>query len=282
MSVSNGSPSKPTSDVANEEILIDRIKKMSLPNHTPSKSTSDEAKQETLIIFDLDKTLSDHNYPARCALTAVQEQHPDFKNVSAQKLIDTYNKSLDEAYDKWLRCEIVHCEKDVEKFKLLYKYLGLPAPTDDDMESFTNIYRPTYRSCRKATPGSIETLVKLRDLGYRIGIITNGPTEGQIRKAEDIGVGHLVERIITSEEVGVSKPSKEIFRYAARHFGIYPENTYMIGDSISCDIRGAIDSGLKQAVLYSPSSEKSSQEISGRDIPVINHMSKLLGLLGHD
>jgi len=268
--------------VANEEILIDRIKKMSLPGDTPSKSTSDEANRETLIIFDLDKTLSDHDYPTRCALTAVQEQHPGFKDVSAQTLIDTYNKSLDEAYNKWLCYEIGDYEKDVEKFKLLYKSLGLPEPTDDDMKSFTDIYRPTYRSCRRATPGSIETLVKLRDFGYRIGIITNGPTGDQTSKADDIGVGHLVERIITSKEVGVSKPSKEIFRYAARHFGIYPENTYMIGDSIDCDIRGAIDSGLKQAVLYSPSSEKSSQEISGRDIPVINHMSKLLGLLGHD
>ncbi|KAH7183205.1 HAD-like domain-containing protein [Fusarium flagelliforme] len=282
MSLSNGSSSKPTSNVANEENLIDRIKKMSLLNDTPSKSTSDEVNEETLIIFDLDKTLSDHDYPTRCALTAVQEQHPDFKDVSAQKLIDTYNKSLDEAYNKWLHGKIGYYEKDVEKFKLLYKYLGMPEPTDDDMESFKNIYKPTHRSCRRATPGSIETLVKLRDLGYRIGIITNGPTNGQIRKIKGIGAYDLVERIITSEEVGVSKPSTEIFRYAARHFGIYPENTYMIGDSIDCDIQGAINSGLKQAVLYSPSSENSSQEISGRDIPVINHMSKLLGLLGHD
>ncbi|CAG7554685.1 unnamed protein product [Fusarium equiseti] len=182
MPMSNGSSSNPTSDVAIEEILIDRIKKMSLPDDTPSKSKSDEASQETLIIFDLDKTLSDHDYPTRCALTAVQEQHPNFKNVSTQKFVDTYNKSLDEAYDKWLRHEISEDEKDVEKFKLLYKYLGLPEPTDDDMVSFTDIYRPTYRSCRKATPGSIETLVKLRDLGYRIGIITNGPTEGSKQK----------------------------------------------------------------------------------------------------
>ncbi|RFN41776.1 had-superfamily subfamily variant 1, partial [Fusarium flagelliforme] len=225
MSLSNGSSSKPTSNVANEENLIDRIKKMSLLNDTPSKSTSDEVNEETLIIFDLDKTLSDHDYPTRCALTAVQEQHPDFKDVSAQKLIDTYNKSLDEAYNKWLHGKIGYYEKDVEKFKLLYKYLGMPELTDDDMESFKNTYKPTHRSCRRATPGSIETLVKLRDLGYRIGIITNGPTNGQIRKVKGIGAYDLVERIITSEEVGVSKPSTEIFGYAARHFGIYPENT---------------------------------------------------------
>ncbi|RBR23936.1 uncharacterized protein FIESC28_03246 [Fusarium coffeatum] len=255
MSLSNDSLSKPRLDVASEDILIDRIKKMSLPSDTPSKPASNVANEETLIIFDLDKTLSDHDYSIR---------------------------SLDEVYHKWLSNGINHHEKDVEKLKLLYKYLGMPEPTDDDMESFTNIYRPTYRSCRRATPGSIETLVKLRDLGYRIGIITNGQTEHQIDKAKDIGVYDLVERIIASEEVGVLKPSKEIFQYAARHFGISPENTYMIGDSISCDIRGAIDSDLKQAVLYSPSSGKSFKEISGREIPVINHMSKLLGLLGHD
>ncbi|KAI1068757.1 hypothetical protein LB507_006368, partial [Fusarium sp. FIESC RH6] len=279
---SNGSSSKATLDATNEEILIDRVKKMSLPSDAPSKPASHVANQETLIIFDLDNTLSDHDYSISCAISAVQQKLPAFKAIPIQKIIDKYNKSLNKAYDKWLRNKIGHDEKDVEKFKLLYKSLGMPEPTKDDVESFKDIYRPTYRSCRRATSGSIETLVKLRDLGYRIGIITNGPTEHQIDKAKDIGVYDLVERIIASEEVGVPKPSKEIFRFAARHFGISPENTYMIGDSVSCDIRGAIDSDLKQAVLYSPSSEKSFKEISGRDIPVINHMSKLLGLLGHD
>ncbi|KAJ4125315.1 hypothetical protein NW768_008932 [Fusarium equiseti] len=282
MSLSNGSSSKPTSDVANEEILIDRIKKMSLPNDTLSKSRSGKTDEQTLIIFDLDKTLSDRDYPTRCALTAIQEQHPDFKDMSVQNLIDTYNMAHDKAYDKWLKGEIDSDDMDADKYDFFYTSLGLPEPTEDDFESFRRIYQPAYRSCRKATPGSIETLVKLRDLGYRIAIITNGRTDGQIRKAKDIGVYDLVERIITSEEVGVSKPSIEIFRYAARHFEIYPENTYMIGDSINCDIRGAIYSGLKQAVLYSPSSEESSQKVNGRDVPVINHMSKLLDLLGHD
>lgn len=68
MSQSNGSSSKATLDTANEEILIDRVKKMSLPSDPPSKPATHVANQETLIIFDLDNTLSDHDYSLRYVL----------------------------------------------------------------------------------------------------------------------------------------------------------------------------------------------------------------------
>jgi HAD superfamily hydrolase (TIGR01549 family) len=103
-----------------------------------------------------------------------------------------------------------------------------------------------------ATKGSIETLTRLKELGYRIAIITNGLKEEQEDKVEAIGVRGLVDRVITSEAVGCCKPNRRIFEYVLKELGVAPSRgLYMVADSAKEDMMGALSVGLI-AALYSP------------------------------
>ncbi|WAO95388.1 Hypothetical protein NCS54_01300800 [Fusarium falciforme] len=133
---------------------------------------------------------------------SLQEGMAEGKNLArknVEELIHKYKIALQQAYDDYLS-----------------KLLVCLNPVFDEVNSFRAGYKAVYRASRRATPGSIETLLRLRKHGYRICVITNGQTEDQAAKAEDIGILHLVDRIITWEEAGYRKPDRRIFQYAMK------------------------------------------------------------------
>ncbi|KAL4730865.1 hypothetical protein ACLX1H_002907 [Fusarium chlamydosporum] len=232
-----------------------------------------------LILFDLDNTLFDHYHSLNCAISAIQERYPGLADIETQTLIEQYNNSLQQAYDRYLKRFITYKEKDTVKVKLFFQGLGLPEPSSQCVIDFRATYQPAYRASRRATPGSIELLTQLRKLGYVTAIVTNGQTEDQSAKASAIRIRHLVDRIITSEEAGYPKPDRRIFQYAIKQLGGSSDTTYMVGDSVESDIQGALNTNLK-AVLYSPISLDTTRSLYGKEVPIISHMNQLLDHLG--
>ena len=117
---------------------------------------------------------------------------------------------------------------------------------------FRDAYKEAYRRNRRATtPGAVETLVRPRENGYWLAIVTNGQIVDQEEKAKAIGVRHLVGGIFTSERVGSCKPDSCIFQHAINASGSYPgTHIVIVGDSIYSDIKEALNTGLS-AILYS-------------------------------
>ncbi|KAM0414557.1 hypothetical protein ACHAPT_013600 [Fusarium lateritium] len=182
--------------------------------------------------------------------------YPGLAEKNIEELIDQYNIALQQAYDDYQDNVITYEEADTRKVHLFFTALGLPEPSLDEVKKFPAVYKAVYRENRRATPRSVETLIRLREHGYRIAIITNGQIEDQREKAEAIGILYLVDRLITSEEVGYRKPDSRIFQYAIRQLGASPHTTCMVGDSIDSDIKGALDAHLA-AILYCPTAQSS-------------------------
>ena len=167
------------------------------------------------------------------------------------------------------------------KVRSFFAGLGLTEPSRDEVKEFRAIYRLAYRENRRATPGSIETLVRLRERGYHLAIVSNGQIGDQTAKAEAIGIRHLVDRIFTSEEAGCCKPDRRIFQFAIEALDASPDVMLMVGDSANSDVKGALDAGMS-AVLYSPVAHESRRLLFGVEVPVIRHMGQLLEHLGHE
>ncbi|MNR21599.1 putative HAD-hydrolase YfnB [compost metagenome] len=55
------------------------------------------------------------------------------------------------------------------------------------------------------------------------------------------------ENIITSEDVKSYKPRLEMFEYALRTFQLNPEEVLHVGDSLTSDVAGAQNAGIKVA-----------------------------------
>lgn len=238
-----------------------------------------EPTRTRVVFFDLDGTLFDHYHSLRLAISAVQRKYTGLAGKRIEELIDKYNIALQQAYDDYLNKVITYEEADIRKIHLFFAALGLPEPSLDEVREFRDAYRAVYRPNRRATPGSIETLARLREHGYRISIITSGQIEDQTAKAQAIGVQHLIERIITSEEAGYRKPDPRIFQYAIKQLGASLHTTYMVGDSVDSDIKGALDAQMA-AIMYSPTAQDPQRLLFGQQIPIIRHMAQLPGLFG--
>ncbi|TQN66542.1 Glyceraldehyde 3-phosphate phosphatase [Colletotrichum shisoi] len=117
-------------------------------------------------------------------------------------------------------------------------------------------------------------LIRLREHGFRLGIVTNGQLEDQLEKSDAIGVRHLVDNIITSEEAGCCKPDRRLFHLAIEALGATLQNSCMIGDSVDSDIRGGLECGI-ETILYSPVATDSKRVLFGTPVSVIRSMSQL-------
>ena len=127
-------------------------------------------------------------------------------------------------------------------------------------------------------------LKRLRDEGYKTGIVTNGQVGEQEEKASVVGVRELVDCLVTSEEVGVCKPDRRIFERAVEMLGVSgpggeEREVWVVADDLEADVKGALGAGVK-AVLYEEGTQRGMRVVDGREVEVIGRMEELLELLG--
>ncbi|KAF4960035.1 hypothetical protein FSARC_10587 [Fusarium sarcochroum] len=230
-----------------------------------------------VIFFDLDNTLFDHSHSLAQAILAIKEKYSFNAIFKPEFLKYTYNSALNQAYDQYLDGAITYEETDVEKVRIFFSSLRMPQPSFEEINEFRATYKAAYRQSQRATGGSSETLTRLREHGYKIVIITNGMIECQTNKVKAIGLEHLVDRIIASEEVGHKKPDLRIFQYAIDLFDAPLGTTVMVGDDAKRDIHGALNAQLAP-FLYAPNGQISRQRVPG--VPVLSRMTELLAHMG--
>jgi putative hydrolase of the HAD superfamily len=92
---------------------------------------------------------------------------------------------------------------------------------------------------------AIPTLEKLREQGYRLGIVSNTSDDPNVQTLVDRwGLHPYFETIITSAGCGIRKPDRRIFQLALQHFKTPAEQMVMTGDTLEADILGANQIGM--------------------------------------
>ncbi len=74
---------------------------------------------------------------------------------------------------------------------------------------------------------------------YRLGLLTNGPTDMQWQKIDILGIAPLFDVVVVSGDEGVHKPDRHIFDVLLARLGTSPGETLYVGDSHAMDIVGA-------------------------------------------
>jgi putative hydrolase of the HAD superfamily len=127
---------------------------------------------------------------------------------------------------------------------------------------------------------TVETLIYLKNKGYKLGIISNGLTIKQWEKLIRLGIHEFFDEIITSEEVGYEKPNKEIFEEAMERMKSKPENSIMVGNKFETDILGAMNTEMPSILVNSNFDIKISDEIlENYDIRIIDTIKELRNVL---
>jgi epoxide hydrolase-like predicted phosphatase len=78
---------------------------------------------------------------------------------------------------------------------------------------------------------------------YRTGILSNSFVGAREREQAAYGFEDLVDEIIYSHEVGMSKPDPRIYTLACERLGVRPEETVLLDDAERC-VTGAREAGL--------------------------------------
>lgn len=224
--------------------------------------------------FDLDDTLFDHTHSVCCGMDAVREAYPGFSGCSSQALAGHYNRVLNSLYTLYLSGEVDFDEMRRLKLERFYAAAGVKAKDELTQGEFHRVYDEAYRRRRRATPGCVEVLARLREIGIGLAILTNGKRAIQEEKLRTIGLEWMIPNLLTSEAAGAVKPERKIFEWALEQTRETAEGVLMVGDNLENDVEAPLLCGLK-AALYAPGATERTIATSHGPAPVIREWGEL-------
>jgi 2-haloacid dehalogenase len=136
----------------------------------------------------------------------------------------------------------------IGRFRELFDKYGISC---EDVVEFNDEYQIRLGDTIVFEPGAKETVLALRGRVPQFAV-TNGTKTAQQRKLARSGLEALLDAVFISEDVGAEKPSLRFFDAVfARLGGIPRDETVIVGDSLTSDIPGGINAGIR-TVWYDP------------------------------
>jgi len=89
-----------------------------------------------------------------------------------------------------------------------------------------------------------ETLLKLKKMGLKLGIITGGLEEDIKMIMPKTGFGELFDVKVGLNTTGKRKPNLRPFKYALEKLGLKPSEAIFVGDNLKADYEGAEKVGM--------------------------------------
>lgn len=231
----------------------------------------------TWIWFDLDDTLYDFAASSLIALRGIYDKYRlDRFFSSVGQWTEVYHRHNAALWKLYNAAMITQQKLRFDRFYLPLLEGGVP---DEENRRLNPLLDVDYLAMLGATgllvDGAREAMARLKERGFRIGILSNGFRGVQHDKLRSSGIGHLVDTVVLSDDINVNKPDRRIYEYALSRSGATAEESLMIGDNPDTDIAGALRAGWK-ALLYAPRAEDEKIVIDGCEIAVIRHLGALL------
>lgn len=203
-----------------------------------------------VVWIDLDDTLWDFKANSRVALAGLYLDYELCRWFDGEKAwIECYERHNHALWDLYNHALITKEYLMSERFRRPLAEVGSPMTTEYGRQ-FDREYLDRLARCTVLIDGAVELLESLRDMGCRIGILSNGFTEVQYRKIRNSGLEPYVDFVVLSDDIGVNKPDVRIFRHAETVCGADAADCIMIGDNPDTDIAGALNAGW-QAIYFS-------------------------------
>jgi putative hydrolase of the HAD superfamily len=85
-------------------------------------------------------------------------------------------------------------------------------------------------------PGAHEAIDRLKALGVKLALVTNGAAEPQRAKVERFALTHRFDHIQIEGEHGFGKPEERAYWHAMDALGVTARETWMIGDNLEWEV----------------------------------------------
>jgi putative hydrolase of the HAD superfamily len=136
---------------------------------------------------------------------------------------------------------------------------------------------------RQMRPEIPAVLADIQKRGYKIGLISNVTSRGQVPlNLTQYGIIDYFNPIVLSSEYKRRKPDPAIFHYAARLSNSPTSECIYIGDRISRDVLGARRAGFKLAIQIRHDFIHGESDDGATPDLILNNMTELLDVLDRD
>ncbi len=204
------------------------------------------------VIFDLDGTLYDYNALERIAFARVQELVCERIGVRSEQYEEAFVRARRDTKERLGDVAAAHSR--MLYFQKTLEYLDI-RPLYMTLEMYET-YWGAFLEEMTLYPGARELLDVLHEKNIRVGVCTDLTAHIQYRKLEALKLKDDIDSLVTSEEVGVEKPSPEIFEACLKKLRLLPEEVCFVGDHFKRDIEGARAAGM-YAIWFCPEKDAS-------------------------
>lgn len=187
------------------------------------------------ILFDLDETLISHHKQLTRFIHDQYSKYLELNRIHYSIWEENFVK-----YD----CNGYRTKDEV--YKILIKQFELPGYLYDKL---LNDFHLNFHKHVTPFKGSFKLLKNLREIGYKLGIVSNGGSLIQQNKIDQLNLQSYVDLILISEEVCCEKPEPIIFEKALNDLGVEAKETIFVGDNPINDIMGAHNVGMKTILI---------------------------------
>ena len=225
-----------------------------------------------ILLLDLDDTILDFKKAERIAIGKTIRA---FGVEPTEEILRRYH-----AINKWhweqlelgtmTRAEIL-----VGRFKVLFDELGVTV----DAEKVARTYEKNLGTGHWFLPGAEEAVASLSKK-YRLFLASNGTASVQKGRMTSANLYRFFEQVFVSQELGHNKPSKEYFDAAFAGIpGFDPEKCLMVGDSLTSDILGGKNAGLRTVWVNPAHAPARPDIVPDYEIESLSQLEELLETL---
>ena len=224
------------------------------------------------LFLDLDDTILDFHKAERIALSKTIQSfgiEPTEEILARYHVINKWH---------WEQLELGKLTREqvlVKRFETLLLEQGIQA----DPVQVQASYEKNLSIGHYFMPGAEEAVEELSKK-YRLFLASNGTASVQKGRMTSANLYRFFEQVYVSQEIGHNKPSKAYFDACfARIQDFDPTRAIIVGDSLTSDIRGGINAGIKTCWV-NPAHDPGRPDIRpDYEIEALSQLSALLETL---
>ncbi len=223
------------------------------------------------LFLDLDDTILDFHKAERLAIS---KTIASFGVEPTEEILRRYHLINKWHWEQLELGKLTRQEVLQNRFQVLFEELGLTV----DAPACAKVYEKNLSIGHFFLPGAEEAVDSLSKK-YRLFLASNGTAVVQKGRMTSANLYRFFEQVFVSQEIGHNKPSRAYFDGCfARIPGFDRSKAMIVGDSLSSDIKGGINAGIK-TVWVNPEHLPSGAVRPDYEIEALSQLEALLETL---
>jgi putative hydrolase of the HAD superfamily len=163
--------------------------------------------------------------------------HPPDEIVATMQAYSRYLWA-DQARHKHWRHQIGAARRHIvaSAFAELCAARGEKAPPPELCDAIADRFNELQHAELRMFPGAHETLDRLKELGVKLALVTNGAAAPQRAKVRRFALEHRFDHIQIEGEHGFGKPEEQAYHHALQSLGVAAHEAWMVGDNLEWEV----------------------------------------------